>query len=76
MSKVIERFLRYVSMDTQSEEEQETIPSTKKQRRLAEMLAEELRVSRDSFVFGIYRAYGHLTGCPRKGCESSDDYPI
>lgn len=42
MSKVTERFLRYVSMDTQSEAEQEQIPSTKKQQQLAGMLAKEL----------------------------------
>lgn len=43
MSKVVERFLRYAAMDTQSEDEREAIPSTEKQRLFAELLAGELR---------------------------------
>ena len=43
MSDVLERFLRYVSYDTQSMEDQETVPSTDKQFVLAELLANELR---------------------------------
>ena len=39
---VTERFLRYVSVDTQSLDEQEQIPSTEKQLKLAAMLKEEL----------------------------------
>ncbi len=42
-SSVKDRFLRYISMDTQSEEEKEPIPSTEKQKVLAGLLAEELR---------------------------------
>lgn len=42
MSNVTDRFLRYVSMDTQSMDDQEAYPSTKKQRTLAAALAEEL----------------------------------
>ena len=41
MSPVIEKFLRYVSYDTQSMDEQPQIPSTEKQRVLANALAEE-----------------------------------
>lgn len=40
---VTEKFLRYISMDTQSEAEKEPIPSTEKQRALARLLAEELK---------------------------------
>lgn len=43
MSEVIEKFLRYVAIDTESKEEQEQIPSTEKQRNLANLLAEELK---------------------------------
>jgi len=43
MSSVIERFLRYVSVDTQSSETSGESPSTAKQHKLAEMLAGELR---------------------------------
>jgi tripeptide aminopeptidase len=38
----LERFLRYAKIDTQSAEDQPTVPSTKKQFDLANLLAEEL----------------------------------
>jgi len=40
---VLERFLRYVRIDTQSDDDSETYPSTAKQRDLGELLARELR---------------------------------
>jgi tripeptide aminopeptidase len=40
---VLERFLRYVRVDTQSDPESKTYPSTAKQRDLGELLARELR---------------------------------
>jgi tripeptide aminopeptidase len=40
---VVERFLRYVRVDTQSQEEQSVTPSTAKQWDLARMLAAELK---------------------------------
>jgi tripeptide aminopeptidase len=40
---VIDRFLRYVRIDTQSAEDQKTTPSTAKQRDLSELLARELQ---------------------------------
>lgn len=42
MSSVIERFLRYVKIDTQSSESIEKHPTTEKQLNLARLLAEEL----------------------------------
>ena len=42
MADVTERFLRYVAVDTQSEDEQEAFPSTEKQKNLGRMLKEEL----------------------------------
>lgn len=42
MNTLIERFLRYVKIDTQSDDESLTHPSTAKQRDLARLLAEEL----------------------------------
>ena len=64
MSKTTERFLNYVSFDTQSEEDRETVPSTEKQRLLAAYLAEELkqigasdvRVSEHSYVYATIPA--------------------
>jgi tripeptide aminopeptidase len=40
---VLERFLRYVRIDTQSNDDSETYPSTAKQRDLGELLERELR---------------------------------
>ena len=40
---VLDRFLRYVKIDTQSAEDQATVPSTKKQLNLANLLAKELK---------------------------------
>lgn len=42
MSKVVENFLRYVAIDTQSQDDQEAVPSTEKQKTLARLLVEEL----------------------------------
>lgn len=40
---IVERFLKYVSFDTQSTEESQTTPSTAKQLKLAEYLRDELK---------------------------------
>lgn len=42
MSQVIDRFLKYVQIDTQSNEDSQTTPSTSKQLHLAQLLKEEL----------------------------------
>lgn len=41
---VLDRFLRYVKIDTQSAEDKETVPSTQKQFDLARLLEKELKV--------------------------------
>ncbi|MEN9686367.1 MAG: hypothetical protein RLZZ28_2153 [Bacteroidota bacterium] len=41
---VVERFLRYVRFDTQSDPQSETYPSTSKQKKLAELLSNELKM--------------------------------
>lgn len=43
MNEVIERFLRYVKIDTQSSEQSSTQPSTQKQHNLAQLLYDELK---------------------------------
>ncbi len=43
MDKITERFLKYVSFDTQSEVDQDQIPSTEKQFALANYIVEELK---------------------------------
>src|SRR4051812_35948058 len=58
---VLDRFLRYVKIDTQSQEDQNKVPSTDKQFVLAKMLAEELkalgveqvRMSEFGIVYGM-----------------------
>lgn len=42
MSSIVERFLNYISIDTQSDEDSTASPSTSKQLRLAGLLAEEM----------------------------------
>ena len=44
LQQLFERFLRYVKVDTRSDEGSESSPSTEKQKDLSRMLAEELRV--------------------------------
>ena len=39
---VVDRFLRYVQIDTQSDPQSNTFPSTEKQKELSELLAKEL----------------------------------
>lgn len=43
---LLERFLRYVQVDTQSDEDSPSFPSTDKQKNLARLLVEELKVKR------------------------------
>ncbi len=42
MQKITERFIKYISIDTQSDEENEDFPSTEKQWDLAKVLVEDL----------------------------------
>ena len=60
MESVVERFLRYVTFDTQSDEESDTCPSTEKQKALAAALVEEMhamgiadaRMDENGYVYG------------------------
>ena len=42
MDKIIERFKRYIAVDTRSNSDSETVPSTKGQLKLGKLLVEEL----------------------------------
>lgn len=74
-TSVLERFLRYVKYDTQSQEGSETYPSTLKQLVLLDQLANELRtlgltdVERDEhgYVFGTIPATTKKAGVPVVG---------
>jgi tripeptide aminopeptidase len=50
MSQVLDNFLKYISFDTQSEEDVETVPSTEKQRVLAGELAVQLQAMKAEHV--------------------------
>ena len=43
MDKVVERFVKYIGIDTKSDENSNSIPSTKGQLKLGKLLAEELK---------------------------------
>ena len=64
MSKVAERFLKYVYFDTQSKDEEEQVPSTEKQlvlakelvKELEEMGASDVRLSEHGYVYATIEA--------------------
>ena len=64
MSRAAERFLHSVSFDTQSKDDEEQVPSTEKQRVLAEVLKRELeemgasdvRMSENGYVYAVIPA--------------------
>lgn len=67
MKSVTERFLRYVSFDTQPDDSSETCPSTEKQRILAQALVEEMQEMgiADAYVDENGYVYGTVPGDPR-----------
>ena len=75
MSNVTERFLKYVSVDTQSADFQENVPSTDKQFDLAKILADELkemgacnvRLSENCYVYATVPATPGFEHLPSVG---------
>ena len=67
MKTVTERFLRYVTFDTQSDEFSETSPSTNKQRTLGAALADELKAmgAADAHIDEYGYVYATVPGDPR-----------
>lgn len=67
---VLERFLHYVSFDTQSDPDSTTSPSTEKQKRLGQALADELRALglADAHMDEYGYVYAHVPAAP--GCEA------
>ena len=67
MTSVTERFLKYVSFDTQSDEFSETCPSTSKQKLLGAALVEEMKKMgiADAFMDENGYVYGTVSGDPR-----------
>ena len=60
-STVLSRFLKYIAIDTQSQDEMDVIPSTDKQRNLARLLVEELNAMGASDVRMDEHAYVYTT---------------
>ncbi len=67
MTNVIERFLRYVSFDTQSNEYSETCPSTDKQKLLGQALVDEMKQMgiADAYMDEHGYVYGTVPGDPK-----------
>ncbi len=84
---VIERFLKYVTFDTQSEEDSLTVPSTEKQKLLGAELATELsqiglhgaKMDPNGYVYGWLSATAGYEGVPCMGLiahmDTSPDAP-
>lgn len=64
MNKNIERFIRYAKIDTQADENSETVPSTAKQKNLSKLLVEELKELglNDAYMDEYGIVYAHLDG--------------
>lgn len=72
MSKVIDLFLEYVKIDTQSDEESITFPSTAKQHDLAKLLYEQLNsMGALDVVYDKEHCYIYATIPATKGCENA-----
>ena len=74
-SSCVERFLRYVTLDTRSEEDQEAFPSTSKQLDLLRLLVDELKgiglldasIDEHGYVFATIPATTKKAGVPVLG---------
>ncbi|MBQ0043996.1 MAG: peptidase T, partial [Bacteroidales bacterium] len=69
MENILDRFLRYVSVDTQSCEESETQPSSVKQLNLLSMLRDELE---EMGVSAELDQYGYVMGTIPSNCPDKD----
>lgn len=70
--RITDRFLRYVKMDTQSDENTKTTPSTQKQRALAKLLAEELtQMGAQDVVYDETYGYVYATVPATPGHENA-----
>lgn len=72
MTKTIENFLRYVKVDTCSDEESQSMPSTMKQHELAGLLAEELRaMGAEEITYDKEHCYIYASIPASRGCEAA-----
>ena len=72
MEKVTDRFLRYVQIDTQSDEEGTGTPTTEKQHELARLLVEELtKMGAEEITYDKEHCYVYATIPASAGCEKA-----
>lgn len=72
MSKTIEKFLKYVKVDTQSDETSGTSPSTEKQHDLAALLARELEtMGASEITYDREHCYIYASVPASPGCEEA-----
>ena len=70
---ITERFLKYVSFDTTSDENSETVPTTAKQKLLGQYLADELKAIglEDAHMDEYGYVYGYLPASPDRSGDDS-----
>ncbi len=84
MHSLIERFLRYVKIDTQSDQDSPSCPSTEKQKNLSNLLVKELKemgldafLDKDGYAYALIK--GNKTSAPAIGLvahvDTSPDAP-
>ncbi|MBQ7956149.1 MAG: peptidase T [Lachnospiraceae bacterium] len=72
MSKVIDYFLQYVQIDTRSEDESSTTPSTLKQHNLAQLLVSQLEeMGAKEITYDKEHCYVYATIPASEGCENA-----
>ena len=72
MSRTIDNFLRYVKIDTQSDESTGTTPSTEKQRILAQLLVKELEeMGAQEVTYDEKYGYVYASVPASEGCEDA-----
>lgn len=72
MSSVVERFLRYVQIDTKSDDRTGTSPSTEKQHNLAKVLVAELKeLGITDVTYDTGHCYVYASIPASKGCETA-----
>lgn len=72
LSKTIENFLRYVTIDTQSDETTGTTPSTAKQHDLAQLLERQLReMGAEEIAYDREYCYLYASIPASEGCENA-----
>ena len=76
MSPLLERFLRYVRLDTQADERSDTVPSTDKQLVLSRMLADECRAMGLADVELADSGTVYATAPASAGCEHAPAFAL